>query len=214
MAGKCESLRIWWDRITTQGPHFGYFPQAKKSWLIVKAEHQQKANEVFRGTNIQITTEGERHLGAVIGSNEYKDRYCNNLVKEWSDELTLLTRIAVTQPQAAYTCYVSGYQHKFSYFLRTIPELDRYLQPIEEIIRHQFIPAITSGKVVNDIERSLLSLPPRLGGLGLKNVVEIAPEEHENSKSFTHYLQNEILGINEADNKGRTTTAIHVFFFL
>ena len=66
--------------------------------------------------------------------------------------------------------------------------MEQYLEPIETIVRHQFIPAITGGKVVNDLERNLLSLPPRMGGLGLKNVCEIALIEHENSRQFTKHL--------------------------
>ena len=191
--GKLVSLRSWWNQITTIGPHFGYYPQPKKSWLIVKESEYENAKAIFEGTNIQISKDGERHLGAVIGSREYKDQYCTRMVKQWSDELTLLSEIAITQPQSAYACFVGGYQHRFSYFIRTIPNMEDYLQPIEDVIRHQFIPAITGGKVVNDSERNLLSLPPNMGGLGLKNIRELAPIEHENSKCFTKNLQNEIL---------------------
>ncbi len=140
--GKLLSLKQWWLRITTIGPHFGYFPQPTKSWLIVKEDHLEEARAVFEGTNIQISITGERHLGAVIGSKEFKDRYCKEIVGKWIQELTKLTEVAVIQPQAAYACYTSGYQHRFSYFLRTIPKMEEYLKPIEEIIRHQFIPAI------------------------------------------------------------------------
>ena len=206
-AGKCVSLRTWWDHITSIGPYFGYFPQPAKSWLIVKREHLSRAEECFVGTNIQITTEGERHLGAVIGSEGYRESYCQGLVKKWSEELTLPSQIAVIQPQAAYACYVSGYQHKFTYFIRTISGFERYLQPIEDIMRHQFIPAITGGKTINNDERDLLSLPPRHAGLGLKNVCNTAPIEFENSRSMTTALQNDILGIfTEEENEATKTT--------
>ncbi|XP_066919036.1 uncharacterized protein [Clytia hemisphaerica] len=207
--GKLLSLKRWWSRITTVGPHFGYFPQPTKSWLIVKEEYLDEAEEIFRETNIQVSKDGERHLGAVIGSINFKDRYCKEIVDKWCKELTLLSEIAVTQPQSAYTCYTSGYQHRFSYFLRTIPEMENYLTPIETIVRHQLIPAITGGKIVNDLERDLLSLPPRLGGLGLKNVCEIAPIEHENSRQFTKHLQNQILNLQPPnDNETKTKAAI------
>ena len=192
--GKLLSLKKWWVEITSIGPHFGYFPQPTKSWLIVKEEYLDVAKDLFRETNIQISKEGERHLGDVIGSEDFKKQHIEQMIKKWSDELTLLTEIAVTQPQAAYACFVSGYQHRFSYFIRTIPNMEDYLQPIEDIIRHQFIPAITGGKVVNDLE-SRLSLPPNMGGLGLKNVCEIAPIEHDNSKQFTKPLQHQILNL-------------------
>ena len=127
---------------------------------------------------------------------------------KWSEELTQLSAIAVTQPQAAYACYVAGYQHKFSYFMRTIPQLEEYLQPIEDILRNQLIPAITGGKVVSDNERDLLTLPPRLGGLGIKNIVEISPKEHENSISLTQRLQNDLMGRDQDGNNGKSVSQI------
>ena len=128
-------------------------------------------------------------------SNWFKESYCKGLVKKWSKELTLLSQIAVIQPQAAYAYYVSGYQHKLTYFIRTIPGFEKYLEPIENILRHQFIPAITGRKTINSDKRELLSLPPKHGGLSLKNVCNTAPIEFENSRSMTITLQNDILGI-------------------
>ena len=31
--GRIVDLRDWWDRISTSGPGFGYFPNASKTWL-------------------------------------------------------------------------------------------------------------------------------------------------------------------------------------
>ena len=104
----------------------------------------------------------------------------------------MLSKIGTIHPQAAYTCYTSGYQHKFSYYLRTIPGIEIYLAEVEHTIRHSFIPAITGGHIVTDDERTLLSLPPRLGGLGIKILTEAAPIEFTNSMNLTIRLQNEI----------------------
>jgi len=75
--------------------------------------------------------------------------------------------------------------------------MEDYLQPFEDVIRHHLIPAITGGHVVNDKERFLLALPPRLGGLGLKNFVDTAPYEYDNSRGFTVNLKNQLLDKNE-----------------
>ena len=88
----------------------------------------------------------------------------------WVQELTLLSKIATTQPQAAYSCFTAGYQYKLTYFLRTISGCEEHLVPVDEVIRHKFISALTGGHVVNELERQLLALPPRLGGLGVKNL--------------------------------------------
>ena len=44
-------------------------------------------------------------------------------------------------------------------------------------------PVIT-GRVVSDTERELFALPPRLGGLGIKNPVQEADNEYEASRSL------------------------------
>ena len=154
---------------------------------------------------MQITAEGERHLGAVIGSEEYKRGYVNEAVEKWVSEISLLSQIATTQPQATYTCYVAGYQHKLTYFLRKIPDIEDNLQPFEDVLRHQFILAITGGHIVNDKERLLLSLPPRLGGLCLKIVTETAIEEYENSCQVTLQLKNQILDTQGGEGKTKST---------
>ena len=113
----------------------------------------------------------------------------------------MLAKIATTQPQAAYACFMQGYQHKLTYFLRTIPGMEFHLVPLEEVIRHNFIPAITGGHVVNDNERTLLSLPPRLGGLGIPIFTESAPVEYDNSCNMTLDLKNLILDASEEGGK-------------
>lgn len=172
----------------------------------MRPEKFDEARGIFEGTGVKITTEGERHLGSVVGSEQYKRKYVNELVEKWVNEMSLLSRIATTQPQAAYGCYIAGYQHKLTYFLRTIPGIENYLQPFEEVLRHQFIPAITGGHIVNDRQRSLLSILPRVGGLGLKDVTRTANEEYENSCQVTLHLKNMILDTQVEG--GKTKSAI------
>ena len=70
-AGKLLELKKWWDVLGQIGPQYGYFPLPKKSILIVKAEFKELAEEIFAGSEVKITTEGERHMGAVIGSHPF-----------------------------------------------------------------------------------------------------------------------------------------------
>ena len=73
-----------------------------QSWLIVKSEVlADEAKGVF-GDEVNITTEGQRHLGAVIGSQECKDQYCREKVLGWKGKLEALSEIARSQPHAAY----------------------------------------------------------------------------------------------------------------
>merc|ERR1712142_1086199 len=86
----------------------------KKSWLKVKStDLEEEAHSVF-GNSVNITTEGQRHLGAVTGSRTFKKLYCNEKVNEWIRELLVLSEIADTHPQAAHSAYVKGFKSKYT----------------------------------------------------------------------------------------------------
>ena len=58
--------------------------------------------EIFGESGIEIKITGQRHLGAVIGSQEYKRFYIKNLVEEWAKMINKLSDFSQSQPQAAY----------------------------------------------------------------------------------------------------------------
>ena len=66
-AGNLEEIKIWWDTLITEGSKYGYYPKPSESFLIVKQHCKEYAERIFSGSNIKITTEGARHLGAVLG---------------------------------------------------------------------------------------------------------------------------------------------------
>ena len=103
-----ENLKKWWDLLEQEGGKFGYHIKASKSHIIVKQKYQDKAKQILQGSKITITTEGHRHLGSVIGSKTLKERFIKELVSKWCEELTKLSEIPNTQPQAAYAAFTSG----------------------------------------------------------------------------------------------------------
>ena len=111
-ADKIIQLKNWWKTLCTLGPKFGYYQEASKSWLIVKEKAKQRAFTVFKDTAIKITTEGQRHLGAVIGSSKYKREYVQNKIDEHISEIKVLSMIAKTEHQAAYSRFITAYKHK------------------------------------------------------------------------------------------------------
>ena len=146
------------------------------------------AKDIFQGTNVKITTDGHKHLGAALGSPDYRDRYISKKVADWNQELMTLSKIAETVPHAAYCALVQGVRNKWLYIMRTIPNISHLFQPLEDTIRNILIPAMIGIKV-NDVERKLLTLPPKYGGLGITNPTEIAQVEFENSLKITHQQQ-------------------------
>ena len=71
-----ERLKEWWDIVISHGKKLGYEVNESKSWIIVKRETDlNKAKEVFEGSDIKFTISGQRHLGAAIGSTDFKLQY-------------------------------------------------------------------------------------------------------------------------------------------
>ena len=83
--------------------------------------------------------------------------------------------------------------------MRTIPEVDQLMQPLERAITDTFIPALTRGRRLTPNERSVLALPPRMGGLGITNPVDMAKAEHQNSIKLTAALTQKIRDQNAQD---------------
>ena len=170
-AGTCDDLRMFWDSLQTHGAGYGYHPNATKTHLVVKAEHAERARELFAGTGINITTEGKRHLGAAVGPRSYTKEYVADKVRKWSEEIKQLANVAQTQPYAAYCAYTHGLSSRWSFLSRTIPDISDLLQPLEEAIQQHLIPALTGRPPCSREKRNLLALPVRLSGMGIINPV-------------------------------------------
>ena len=156
-----------------------------KSWIILKNEEKlSKAKSVFDGSGIKFTTSGKRHLGAAIGSNDFRKEFATNLVDRWCSEVEKLSSFAITEPQAAFAAYTLGEMHRFKYFIRTIPGMEGFLQPLDDIINNKLLPAIL-GSTISAVDRKLFTLPIRDGGLGILALIEKASIDFESSKIVT-----------------------------
>ena len=127
-------IKKWWDVLNSLGPVFGYFPNPKKCWIISKPDKEASVKEVFKDTAVNVTVEGQKHLGAVIGSREYLEEYVSEKVTNWVSEITKLAEFALSQPQACYAAYTFGLKHRWTYFLRTLPGIQELLEPLENAI--------------------------------------------------------------------------------
>ncbi|KAG0724416.1 hypothetical protein GWK47_040617 [Chionoecetes opilio] len=201
-AGKISELKKWWALVEKNGPTIGYTPNATKSILIVKPEHYENGVQLFRGSGVTVTKDGQRHLGAVIGTEEFKAKYVEEKVSEWVKEVGVLSGMAKTEPHAAYSAFTHGLQHRWSFVKRTIPGISRLLRPLEESIRKTFLPALLKTNfIIGEDMRELLSLPPRLGGMGITSPEKMAEEENRNSINLTRSLTEKIVA---QDAKGET----------
>ena len=160
--------------------------------MIVKSDCFDKAIHIFNDTNIQITIQGRRYLGAALGTSQFRNEYIMEKINKWVEELYVLSETAKIEPQAACTCFLSGYKHKFSYHTRTIPGIGKLLRKVDEVILTEFIPAIAGGISITENDRKLLSLAPRLVGLVIPIFEELCEIEYQNSMMISEHLCNGI----------------------
>ena len=146
---------------------------------------------MFKETNINITVQGKKHLGAAIGSREYLGEYVSE-VSHWVSEVVQLAGFALTQPQTCYAAYTFRLKHRWTYFLRTLPDIQDLLEPLENAISQVLIPAITEHRCER-LDRDVLALPVLLGGLGLGNPSRESSREYASSVKVTTSLVEHIV---------------------
>ena len=195
--GKHNDLSKWFHALIDFGKKHGYYVNEDKCWLIVKSEElEARAKQVFGNSPVNITTEGKRHLGAVLGSKEYKDIYCQEKVTTWKSELETIARIAETEPQSAYAAYTKAYRSKFTFFVRTIEDFEEYLAPIDSLLFETFIPALFAKTEPLDLPTNLISLNPKDGGLGIQKISDLAQQQFKASCTKTKIHVETIIGQN------------------
>ena len=191
-AGELEELRNWWDELCNTGPKLGYFPNNSKTVLILKDKSSlPKAQEIFGTTGVKITINGERHLGAVVGTQEYRDTYVKQKVEKWISDIEQLAEIAHDEPQVAYAAYTKGMCHRWGFLQRTVKDISHLFAPLENAIKNKLIPAII-GRSISPLERKIMELPVRFGGLGINDPQKTANQEYSNSVFVTKKLTEQI----------------------
>ncbi len=159
---------------------------------LYSAHCLSRAWEIFTPLGIKVTCSGKRHLGAAIGSKDFKEEYINKKVKCWVDDVMELANVAKEEPQFVYSAYIKGVSSRWAYFQRTIPNISHLFEPLEEAISEHLIPALV-GRKVSSIETDLLALPARWGGLGIQNPILTCDREYKCSKEITKHLVDLIL---------------------
>ena len=133
---------------------------------------------MFKDTAINVTTEGHKHLGAAVRSRSFLEEYAGEKVDERINEVTKFADFAISQPQASYAAFTFGLRHRWTYFLRTLPDIAEILEPLDRAINEVLIPAVTD-HTVTKVERDFLGLPVRMGGLGFTDSPVTLSSEYE-----------------------------------
>ena len=185
-------MKAWFDELLIEGPNYGYYPKPSKCILVVKPPMLAHAKLIFKGTKVQVhtegskdtgvevTSEGTRHLGAAVGTTDFKHNYIKQKIEKWITAVKKLSEIATTQPHAAYATFTHCLQSQWTFLSRTMTDCSDLFEPLEQAIREHLIHALFK-RSVNDTERDMLSLPARMGGMGICKPTEECLLSNKNS---------------------------------
>ena len=93
-----------------------------------------------------------------------------------------------------------GLQHRYTYIMRTISNIENLMIPLENTIRSILLPALLNGYSCSDMERNLFSLPAKFGGLGIFKPRERCLVEYANSSKMIAGM------VADVKNKSQCTT--------
>jgi len=89
---------------------------------------KKSAQKLFQDPKIKITGQSERHLGAIIGTELFREQYTKNKVEDWIKDIQMLLNYAQDDPQAAYSAFTKGLssRSRWTHFQRTVPDTNDF----------------------------------------------------------------------------------------
>ena len=64
-------------------------------------------------------------------------------VEDWVDQVAKLAEFTAANPRASYATFTIGLKHRWTYYLRTLPDIEELQEPLERAIGNVLIPAMT-----------------------------------------------------------------------
>ena len=129
--------------------------------------------------DINITVKVHEYPGLYIGTDEGKEEFVKEQIKNWVNDIEGISSAAECEPHLGYCAHVYGTCKKWN-FLRTTPSISHLLHDIENTINSREIPALI-GRNIDENYRYIFTLtvqhgcPP--GGMALANPTKIADRE-------------------------------------
>ena len=136
-ASQIRPLREWWDHLADIGPDFGHYPNAEKTWIVVKDEKYEEAAKILTlkdGDNLAVQLDLNPSLKAI-----FRRKLKGGLM----EEILQLSKFAATQPHTACAAFSHGLSSRWNFVLRTVRGTEDLLQPLEGAIRYHFLPSLT-----------------------------------------------------------------------
>ena len=141
--------------------------------------YAEKAKEVFEDTCLNITCLSRPYLGSPVGSEEFVCEFMSSKVDGWIEEMARLGEIELSQPHAVFSALTKS-MNRWTFMCRTVPCSQQFMEKIESCVQRVLLPVLLGGRCGTKVRR-MVSLPARLGGIGIRNCVLAAPMDYEES---------------------------------
>ena len=168
------------------GPKYGYYPEPKKTILIVDPTFKDEANVIFQPFGISVVS-GHRFLGRFIGDSDSTRQFVQSKVTEWISCIMELSKAAEKYPQAAFSALSKSLQFEWTYLQRVVSDCSAAFAPVWDAPNTFFWPAVFEGSI-SETEKRLFTLPTRMGGMGIRNPIEIANNAYKTSRTGTSVI--------------------------
>jgi len=189
--GRLERLRNVYKLLEQIGPDFGYYPAGAKCWLTIPERWEEEVKQYLADNDLPWqTTTGKRYVGGFIGSEDALRAWIEPKVEDWKFGIERLAAAAVRYPQTAYTGLNRSLQCEWQYISRVVEGAEQYLEPLEEAIREEFLPALlgVDKTEIDDDMRNLIAHSVKNGGMAIPNPVEAAPLLYKSSVEASSVL--------------------------
>ena len=195
--GRLQQLRDWWEELVRIGRGYGYYPNANKTLLLMKPDHAVAARDIFDGTGIQLVTDGAKHLGSAVGTDEFINATVHEHADNWRKELQHLAQITKTKPHAPHAALTHGLRGYWIYVMRTLAMPEAAQLALDNSVAELLLTLTGRNGALADDELALLQMPCRLGGVGVPSFTFMA-------QAVTGHQVDEI--IHQHDKEWQVTT--------
>ena len=192
-AGEFERMKEWLDWLMERGPTYGYHPEPDKSKLIVHPSHKEEAIRLFGPLQVKVV-KGARYLGGFIGDEGLEWEFIAEKTEFWAEAVEKLATAAKLDPQAAFAGFSKSLQCEWAFIHRVTSGLEVLFEDIEDAICDSFLPAIFGCKTLSQHIRRLVSLPIKMGGMGIPLATEMASTNFSTSAMMASHLKTALKG--------------------
>ena len=137
-AAKLPHLLKWFQRLCELGPKYGYYPEPKKTILIVDPTFKDEANVIFQPFGISVVSD-HRFLGGFIGGSDSTRQFVQSKVTEWISCIMELSKAAEKYPQAAFSVLSKSLQFEWTYLQRVVSDCSAAFAPVWDALNTFFL---------------------------------------------------------------------------